>query len=197
MLASLSKLKIKLTAPGVPDCYQGNELPDLSLVDPDNRRPVDYAMRRRLLAEVKALTLEDARALLATPEDPRAKLFVTWRLLGLRRDHAALFRDGRYVPLEVSGPRASHLFCFARVLGREASLTIAGRLFARLVADGTAASAGWEGTRVETPFLPEGARLVDVLTGGAHRVARGGLDLAQLYAHAPGAVLYCADVGAS
>jgi len=197
MLASLSKVIVKLTAPGVPDCYQGNELPDFSLVDPDNRRAVDYALRRRLLSEVKALPAGEARALLGMPEDPRAKLFVTWKLLALRREHAALFRDGRYVRLDAEGARAPHLFCFARVLGREASVTVSARLFARLLENGASPAQAWERTRLELPFLPDGAVLVDALSGRTHRVARGGLALAQVFADMPGAVLYCSDLASA
>jgi (1->4)-alpha-D-glucan 1-alpha-D-glucosylmutase len=198
LLAGLSKLLIKMTAPGVPDCYQGNELPDFSLVDPDNRRPVDYALRRRVLDEVKALwAAGGAPSLLRSLADGRAKLFVLWRLLALRREQETLFREARYIPLDTTGPRAGNLFCFARVHGRRAVITIAGRLFAGLVADGADLAAGWEGTRVETPLLPDGAQLVNVLTGERYAVARGCLEAPAILAGFPGAVLYCEDTSAA
>src|SRR5690606_29956739 len=106
---SLSQTLLKLTSPGVPDCYQGNEVWDFSLVDPDNRRPVDYGRRARLLAEVQALAPSDAgsgsqvRKLLDTLDDGRAKLYLTWRLLQLRQSRPALFQEGEYLPLETVG----------------------------------------------------------------------------------------------
>jgi (1->4)-alpha-D-glucan 1-alpha-D-glucosylmutase len=104
-LNSLSQTLLKLTAPGVPDVYQGNELWDFSLVDPDNRRPVDYGLRNGLLADLKRMDPADARSVLEEDawEDGRPKLYLTWKALELRRDMAELFERGEYVPL---GPRA-------------------------------------------------------------------------------------------
>ena len=98
-LNSLTMALLKFTSPGVPDLYQGNELIDFSLVDPDNRRPVDYELRERALAELAAIAAGPdprtaARALAEQPHDGRAKLFVTWRLLEARRRMPELFRDG-------------------------------------------------------------------------------------------------------
>jgi (1->4)-alpha-D-glucan 1-alpha-D-glucosylmutase len=102
---SLVVTALRYTLPGVPDLYQGAELPDLSLVDPDNRRPVDYALRERLLAD---------------PDDPAGeKLQLIARLLAVRRAHPALFADGDYVPLAVSGARSAHVLAFARTAGDE------------------------------------------------------------------------------
>ena len=97
---SLSQTLIKLTAPGVPDIYQGNELWDFSLVDPDNRRPVDYEARRKALAEIGNASPED---LLANWKDGRIKLFLTHKLLSYRRDHFDLFAKGDYLPVQASG----------------------------------------------------------------------------------------------
>jgi (1->4)-alpha-D-glucan 1-alpha-D-glucosylmutase len=99
----LSMALLKLTSPGVPDLYQGNELLDFSLVDPDNRRRSDYELRERALAELAAIAEEPdlataARALAEQPHDGRAKLFVIWRLLQARRRMPDLFRDGTYQP---------------------------------------------------------------------------------------------------
>src|SRR5690606_23575335 len=100
MLNSLAQVVVKLASPGVPDFYQGNELWDLSLVDPDNRRPVDYGRRAAILDELQAAFArsEDApvalaRELLASIEDGRIKLYVTWRGLALRARHPELFRE--------------------------------------------------------------------------------------------------------
>ncbi len=91
-ITALAQLVLKLTVPGVPDIYQGGELWDFSLVDPDNRRPVDWDRRRGLLEEVAAMHPRD---LAADWQDGREKLFVTHRLLALRRAHPKLFADGR------------------------------------------------------------------------------------------------------
>ena len=90
---SLSQTLLKLTSPGVPDIYQGNEIWDFSLVDPDNRRPVDYAKRKKMLDALKGATPEE---LLDNWSDGRIKLFLTHRLLTFRRENPELFRDGSY-----------------------------------------------------------------------------------------------------
>src|SRR3989441_731527 len=108
-LNSLAQTLIKITAPGVPDFYQGTELWDLSLVDPDNRRPVDWALRRRLLGELeRALASTSDRAgfafgLFKEKEDGRVKLYLIREALALRRARPALFAAGEYRPLEARG----------------------------------------------------------------------------------------------
>ena len=121
---SLTQTLLKHTAPGVPDLYQGTELWDLSLVDPDNRRPVDYELRQQTLANLKERTAaaQDlaafARMLTNHKEDGRIKLYLTWRAHSCQRDHAGLFSAGEYLPAEAAGPRADHVFgfilCFAK-----------------------------------------------------------------------------------
>jgi (1->4)-alpha-D-glucan 1-alpha-D-glucosylmutase len=149
-LNTLAATLLKLTAPGVPDIYQGNELPDFSLVDPDNRRPVDYELRRDLLAQLKALPPGKAGSLVETPDDPRAKLYVTRKALELRRERPDLFEQGEYRPLEVAGERAGHLVAFARRLGEEAAVAVAPRLCAGLLEeDGLLVPpAAWSDTRI-------------------------------------------------
>jgi (1->4)-alpha-D-glucan 1-alpha-D-glucosylmutase len=111
-IASLAQLVLKLTVPGVPDIYRGGELFDFSLVDPDNRRPVDWDERRRLLDEIAGARPAD---LAAAWQDGREKLFVTACLLELRRRHAALFASADYQPLEIGDGRNSDRLCaFAR-----------------------------------------------------------------------------------
>jgi (1->4)-alpha-D-glucan 1-alpha-D-glucosylmutase len=119
---ALSQLLLKLTSPGVPDIYQGQELWDFSLVDPDNRRPVDFAVRKKMLLRLRKDVGRNERSLLAVarrlaedPRDARLKLFVTWRVLQFRSRHPDLFRSGDYVALEVSGPQARNVCAFARV----------------------------------------------------------------------------------
>jgi len=108
---SLTQVALKLTAPGVPDIYQGNEIWNFSLVDPDNRRPVDYQQRRELLTSLDTAASEE---LLRQWPDGRIKLLMTQRLLRLRREQAELFKRGNYVPLTVSGEFADCCVAFAR-----------------------------------------------------------------------------------
>ena len=129
-IASLAQLAIKLTAPGVPDIYQGCDLWDLSLVDPDNRRPPDWPQRQTLLSEISGATTE---ALQAEWRDGREKLFVTRRLLQLRREYPALFAEGDYQPLYGEGGRGDdHLCAFARRNGETTLVVAAPRLVFRL-----------------------------------------------------------------
>ncbi len=141
---ALSAKLLQLTGPGVPDVYQGTELWDFSLVDPDNRRPVDFAQRRRLLADV------DAGMPPPVDDTGAAKLLVTSRALRLRRDHPALFT--RYTPMTVVGEAAEHAIAF----DRGGALTVATRLPVGLAARG-----GWG----DTVLLRHAGPTVDVLTG--------------------------------
>ena len=161
---SLSQVLIKLTAPGVPDIYQGNELWDLSLVDPDNRRAVDYARRQRCLKElmagadscerVKALARELTDSLGKDDNDGRAKFYLTWKTLNLRKQQASLFQQGDYLPLAVLGAKANHLVAFARREGSSAAIVAVPRMCARLLVNGAtspAQSGLWEDTGIELP----------------------------------------------
>jgi (1->4)-alpha-D-glucan 1-alpha-D-glucosylmutase len=156
LLNALSQTLCKLTAPGVPDIYQGNDLWDFSLVDPDNRRPVDYESRRALLAELRHCSVDDRflRTLIERLEDGRAKLFLTWQVLQFRREHEALFRDGEYIPLRVTGQQAANVCAFARRLEGELAITIVGRLYLRLLGqreDPPLGESIWTDTAVELP----------------------------------------------
>jgi (1->4)-alpha-D-glucan 1-alpha-D-glucosylmutase len=126
-LNSLSQLTLKATLPGVPDFYQGTEFWDLSLVDPDNRRPVDFVERRDALASVEH---PDWKHLIRHWPDGRLKLAWTRQLLRLRSELADVFTHGDYQPLEVSGQHADHVIAFARRYGRHAAIILVGRLFA-------------------------------------------------------------------
>jgi (1->4)-alpha-D-glucan 1-alpha-D-glucosylmutase len=175
LLNALSQTLCKLTAPGVPDIYQGNELWDFSLVDPDNRRSVDYQKRRTLLASVQAVDLDTCvdrglmQSLLDTLNDGRCKLFLTWKTLGYRRDHEALFRDGEYLPLRISGEHAANICAFARRHAGKLAITIAPRLCLRLLGDREALPLGeavWGDTAIELPKeVAEPLQLQSVLHG--------------------------------
>ncbi|HJT33185.1 MAG TPA: malto-oligosyltrehalose synthase [Pirellulales bacterium] len=128
---ALAQVVLKTCSPGVPDFYQGTELWDLSLVDPDNRRPVDFAARKERLAELKRRAAGDlgslASELVAEWRDGRIKLFATCQALNFRRRCAELFQQGEYVPLEAGGPAAEHLCTFARRHEGQAALVAAPR----------------------------------------------------------------------
>jgi len=171
ILNSLSQTLCKLTAPGVPDIYQGNDILDFSLVDPDNRRAVDYERRARMLAALAAHGDPDpafARALLANMSDGRAKLYVTWKALQFRKAHAALFRDGAYLPALVAGEHASHLCAYARKFENDSVLVLIPRLYARLLGEREDLPLGegvWADTAIELPRRFGAATLHNILDG--------------------------------
>jgi (1->4)-alpha-D-glucan 1-alpha-D-glucosylmutase len=196
---SLAQVVLKITAPGVPDVYQGTELWDLSLVDPDNRRPVDFALRRALLAELDARGDADLPALCAellrAPADGRLKLLVTSRALRYRRRNSALYASSAYVALTAEGARARNVFAFARAAGGTAALTIVGRLLAGAAPGRTMplGEAAWADTRVVLPAsLPQGPYR-DALTGCViepdAQAGPASLRLSRAFANLPVAVL--------
>jgi (1->4)-alpha-D-glucan 1-alpha-D-glucosylmutase len=136
-LYSLGQTLAKITAPGVPDFYQGTELWDFSLVDPDNRRPVDFPKRAALLEELKRRDAEDAAGLtgdvVANWPDGRIKMFLTWKALGFRREWQALFADGDYIALEAAGRGAEHVCAFARRWGDHWAVAVIPRQLVSLV----------------------------------------------------------------
>jgi (1->4)-alpha-D-glucan 1-alpha-D-glucosylmutase len=176
---------LKLTSPGVPDIYQGTELLDLSLVDPDNRRPVDYGARDARLGQTHRVPDFDQGW-----ADGTAKLALVARLLALRKHVPDLFAHGTYVPLAVEGPAAAHVLAFSREHEGACLVVCVGRLMARLDGfDGRPYGADrWRGTTVR---LPEGVDpWRDVLADSPARVPRGGTwGLDALLARLPVAVL--------
>jgi (1->4)-alpha-D-glucan 1-alpha-D-glucosylmutase len=170
-LNSLSQTLIKLTAPGMPDIYQGNEIWDWSLVDPDNRRVVDFGLRKRLLEEVRGWPAgnlsEEVAAALSSIEDGRVKLHVILTALELRAAHEELFREGSYLPLKVSGERATHVLAYARKLGDEVAIVAIPRLCLRLLGDKHALPLGaevWGDTRIELPTKIAGIAFRNAMT---------------------------------
>ena len=132
-LNSISQITLKATLPGVPDFYQGTEFWDFSMVDPDNRRPVDYAVRASALE-----TLENADwpELIRRWPDGRLKLAWTRELLAMRRQYSDLFAEGDYLPLEVHGRDSDHVIAFARRHGRHAAVIAVARRFGHFTDDG-------------------------------------------------------------
>ncbi|MEA2933372.1 MAG: (1-_4)-alpha-D-glucan 1-alpha-D-glucosylmutase [Variibacter sp.] len=135
-LNSLAQLTLKATMPGVPDFYQGTEYWDYSLVDPDNRRPVDFDARTRALKQIG--DTPDWQELAAAWQDARIKLALTRRLLALRNRHPRVFTRGEYRPLAVSGRDADRVIAFARSDGRSTVCVVVGRFFAKQVHDAAA-----------------------------------------------------------
>ena len=170
---SLAQTLLKLTTPGVPDIYQGTDLWDLSLVDPDNRRPVDFALRQNALVdfqrylqagEVQELVIE----LLRVPANGHIKLFMIQQALQHRRQNAHLFRDGGYVPLLAAGTQEKHVCAFARLLGAATAITVVPRLALGLTSGGHCAPVGdevWEQTRLILPQAQAGRSFRNVFTG--------------------------------
>lgn len=193
-LSSLSQVALKVTSPGIPDIYQGCELWDLSLVDPDNRRPVDFARRQALLKTLTEDCARDGELALARAlgqvdalVDGRAKLWLTRQALRFRRDHGELLLDGDYVPLVVEGSDAAHVVAFARVRGRERLLCIVPRLTLALL-DRSQGGALRLQARVRPPAALN-APLIDLVTG-QRRPSPDSLDAAELWADFPVALLY-------
>lgn len=171
---SLAQLVIKMTAPGVPDFYQGTEFWDLNLVDPDNRRPVDFGERQAVLAalqqpensvQARAILLND---LLLHRTDGRIKLWLTREGLRYRRAHAELFQQGEYVPLQVFGPKKEHLFAYARIYEDHAAVVVVPRLLTGVIDDPTELPVGervWGDTSVMMPSWKDGSPYQNVWSG--------------------------------
>ncbi len=183
----MAQLVLKLGAPGVVDTYQGNELWDLSLVDPDNRRPPDYTASRRILDSFADVLIEGdagnedrrslSRTVLAGWRDGRIKMLVLALGLRARRQHPDVFLDGAYQPIEVGGQQAAHVIAFARESPRATAIVVVPRL-----SRGLNAASGdtlWEPSWVDTELrlspapgeTRTGADWTNVLTGERHPVA--------------------------
>ncbi|HTU41294.1 MAG TPA: malto-oligosyltrehalose synthase [Candidatus Aquilonibacter sp.] len=156
--SSLSQTLLKLMCPGVPDFYQGNELWDLSLADPDNRRQVDYDRRKHLLDRVRKLgsapDVASIRCMLDKPESGALKLYVISKALCLRKQDPDLFEKGGYLPLKIEGAHANHLVAFIRTANQRSLLVIVPRLIASLLGDSIVPPIGpdiWKDTMVHLP----------------------------------------------
>lgn len=196
-LHSLAMLVLQHTAPGVPDLYQGNECFDFSLVDPDNRRPVDFARHAALLDAIERRIADEglaraAQSLSRTPTADDCKLFVAWRLLQLRRARGALFRDGAYVPLDVTGRHAQHLVAYARQDDDDLVVVVVARGLPKLLTAGGTLPEGaelWADTRVSLAGSDAAGELVDQLGGRTVHASVGSLSPAAVLGGLPAAVL--------
>jgi (1->4)-alpha-D-glucan 1-alpha-D-glucosylmutase len=182
MVNGLAQALLKITAPGVPDFYQGTELWDLNLVDPDNRRPVDFDARERMLDELRSRIAAGnpealARELLEHWTDGRVKLYVIHRALTCRRSAADLFRTGAHVPLLTTGRHAAHLCAFARRGGGASAIVVVPRLTARLTGASARLPLGpelWADTAIQIPADIAADAHVDVFTGALRRARPAG-----------------------
>lgn len=195
---ALSRLVLQYTSPGTPDLYQGDELWNFALVDPDNRRPVDFEKRRQQLddlvirfevaAERDALLTE----LVTSPEDGRIKQHVLRTLLHTRRQYPDLFTGGEYIPLEPSGPSSNHLISFARVAGDSAAVVIVPRLIHTLLKDSSMLPTGdsvWNQTAIALPEKLQGRQWFSPLSGETCDSPEDVLLVAQALKRLPVAVL--------
>ncbi len=192
MLNSLSQTMLKITSPGVPDFYQGTELWALNLVDPDNRRPVDFYKRRRHLnqARQQQASRDYLDKIKASPEDGRIKLFLTHRALMVRRANLRVFEKGSYLPLEVRGPLQNHVISFARQETSAWAITIVPRFFTALVEVGEypLGLGLWQETRV---VLPEKSpqHWTEEITAFALNSSEGSIQIGEVLTNFPVALL--------
>lgn len=195
---SLSQLLLKIAVPGVPDFYQGTELWDFSLVDPDNRRPVDFGDRATLLADLNrdSAAAPDRAAFLQSlfeqRLDGRIKLFLTAEALRYRRNHRALFHSGQYVPLEGRGRLRKHLFAFARIHDEESLVSVVPRLLTKVINDVRTAKPAadvWKDTWLTLPTWREGTKFRHIFSRQEFSTVTGEgcqlLPVGEMFAHAP------------
>ena len=178
---SLVQLTLKLTAPGVPDVYQGSELWDLSMVDPDNRRPVDYERRVQVGEQIENKPAGD---LLRDWRDGAIKMLVTAKLLRLRAAYADLFANGKYEPILAAGSKAECVCAFERHDGEQSVAVLTARYPARREAE-----PGWFDTKIPIPSRLQGKKLRDVLTGNEIQEDDCQIDAGQAFRELPVAVI--------
>ncbi|MFN8391113.1 MAG: malto-oligosyltrehalose synthase [Bdellovibrionota bacterium] len=195
---SLSQVTLKLTSPGVPDTYRGTELWDFSLVDPDNRRPVDFERRAQILDELVRVPLPTSD-LIESREDGRIKLAVVSRLLNLRKQHPRTFTAGDYVPVYAEGTKAKHICAFLRILGSDVVLVVVPRLIYGLVGAEERPPIGddiWQDTEILIPLPAQGLGFRNVFTDKPLRLASARLHVSEALAELPVGV-FVADAAES
>jgi (1->4)-alpha-D-glucan 1-alpha-D-glucosylmutase len=171
---SISQVVLKITGPGVPDFYQGTEFFDYSLVDPDNRRPVDYEKRKAVLNKIKNTNFKLSSSLRigSREQNDEAKLLATMVLLNYRKQNQDLFEKGNYLPLKVTGPRKNHVVAFRRMTPAKQLLVFSTRFFHNLTEGGKKMPIGglWSNNFVELPELsPDPSYYTNILTGEKFR----------------------------
>jgi (1->4)-alpha-D-glucan 1-alpha-D-glucosylmutase len=187
---SLAQLLIKITAPGVPDIYRGTELWDFSLVDPDNRRPVDFSLRERFLSELDTAAGQDLpgllQDLLKNWRDGRIKLWTTLRALRFRREHRELFQSGSYAPLFAAGEKAEHCVAYIREYAGETVVVAVPRLAHTLMRGRAEPPLGDAWADTELPLAGGEREFTNVLSG--ERISGSGgrqLSCQELFARFP------------
>jgi len=183
LINSLAQLVLKATLPGMPDFYQGCECWDFSLVDPDNRRPVDYEARKQMLGALEGAQAGD---LFEHWQDGGIKFFLTRALLTFRRDHRDLFENGELVPLQANGAFADSCVAFLRRLENQSLLVIVPRL-GRKIGFPPIGSA-WRDTTLELPADLGGRPMRDLFTGEESRPEGTQLPVSALLSKLPVAV---------
>jgi len=192
---SLSQTLLKLTVPGVPDFYQGTELWDLNLVDPDNRRPVDFAKRSSLLDDLIERSRRDIldliKELLLTPQNGRIKLFLIYRALRLRQRRTEVFKKGAYIPLETAGKWKNNILSFVRDFEGDRSLSIVPRFLTSLIEEQEAPLGKkiWGDTSIRLPD-EYSDNWTDAITGHTLHGCRTVLPLSEVFLHFPVALLF-------
>ena len=202
LLNSLTQTLLKIVCPGIPDFYWGTELWDLTLVDPDNRRPIDFALRQKLLSKVATLNPKKAITLLATPSDGKAKLYIIYKALQFRKSQPLLFEKGKYLPITIKGPQSNHVVAFCRINNSgsgDYALVVVPRFVTELLSVELSKSQmsnpqnwydiNWADTCLS---LPEGlpSRWIDIFTGKPLFSDCGQLPLSVVLNDFPVALLY-------
>lgn len=203
MFNSLSQTLLKITAPGIPDFYQGTEIWDFSLVDPDNRRPVNFDIRKEMLKTLKKklaiseMVLRDfARELLKEWRDGSIKLYITFRALNYRKENHRLFMDGLYIPLVGDGNLKEHICAFGRQREEKVVLVIVPRFLTRLMKGTDEMPLGkelWGDSRIVIPEEIAGDRFHNIFTGetlkSVEKEGKRVLPLGEVFVHFPVAML--------
>ena len=192
-LYSLCQVLLKVTCPGVPDVYQGCELWDFSLVDPDNRRPVDYEQRQQYLQEIKQQEQIDIaqlhQQLLEQPESGKVKLYLLYKALHVRKQQQSLFDAGDYIPVNITGTHSKHVFAFARRLENQWCLVVVPRLLVQLISEKELplGQQVWQDTALTLP--PDAPQQWQNAIGNTTVQADGTLSVADIFKSFPVALL--------
>jgi (1->4)-alpha-D-glucan 1-alpha-D-glucosylmutase len=203
MFNALSQAVLKMTCPGIPDFYQGTEVWDFTLVDPDNRKPIDYDLRRSMLEKLMgAMKMGQsdqasfARALLENWRDGSVKLYVTFRALNYRRENHQLFMEGAYIPVMGDGNLKEHVCAFVRKKEEKVVLVIVPRFLSHLLNNMNDMPLGkqiWGESRIVIPDEVPGNQFQNIFTGktiqGVDQNGQKGLPLSEIFAHFPVAML--------